>query len=216
MAVVLYVFHHASADCFAGCLNGVIRRTHRLGGKVGVCTSTIPVTFLWLGVERHDDVEIFGDAMQEPARDIHLVTDSECVKWANLIFPLSGHHLGVGARDHETSFETCDGVNLDQVTPHDASSTNAAVVRPLGARLAIEFGETVRATVQAHQCVFLLDAVDHAVLFVHRCCLGAGCSRVGWMWLVGAGQIHLAHHQNVATSTKWVFAPVHRFENAVR
>ena len=72
---------------------------HGLGGKVGVRASPVPVALFRLGIEGDDDVEVFGDAVQQPASDPQLVSNFEGAQWANLEFPLARHHFGVGTGD---------------------------------------------------------------------------------------------------------------------
>jgi hypothetical protein len=49
--------------------------THLLGGDVAVQTSTIPVTWNWLGVEAHDGTEFLCNTMEEETRHPELITD---------------------------------------------------------------------------------------------------------------------------------------------
>lgn len=60
-----------------------------------------------------------------------MVTHVDADARADLELPLSGHHLGVGARDADTSVETGLVVSLDDITLNNLASANTAVVRTL-------------------------------------------------------------------------------------
>lgn len=107
--------------------------THLLGGEVGVQTGTVPVAGDGLGVPRDLGAEVLGDAGKEEASDPELVTHVDADAGADLELPLSGHDLGVGARDADTGIETGLVVSLDNVTLDDLASANTAVVRTLSA-----------------------------------------------------------------------------------
>ena len=59
----------------------------------------VPVTEDRLGLERGVDVELLGDAEEQPARHPQLVADERRRQDADLELPLPHHHLGVGALD---------------------------------------------------------------------------------------------------------------------
>lgn len=87
----------------------------RLGRDVGVGSSAVPVAntrrksqtnfdenfcsphspWHWLWVQSCDDSELFGDAVKQEARHPQVVCDRDAHAWADLVFPLSRHDLGV-------------------------------------------------------------------------------------------------------------------------
>ena len=72
---------------------------HGLGGEVGVRAGTVPVTEHRLRLEGGEDVEVLGDAEEQPAGRPQLVADERRRQDADLELPLPHHHLGVGALD---------------------------------------------------------------------------------------------------------------------
>ncbi len=84
---------------------------------------------------------------------------------ANLVLPLSGHDLGVDARDLDASIQASLVVGLDNITAVDLCGANAALVWPLGAREAV-LGPSIGMLVLAEDGVFLLEAEPELVLGV--------------------------------------------------
>jgi len=69
--------------------------THLLAGEVAMETSTIPVTWNWLGVERDLGTEFFGDTVEQETSRPEVITQLNTFTRANLKLPLSWHDLGV-------------------------------------------------------------------------------------------------------------------------
>lgn len=72
----------------------------------------------------------------------------------NLVFPLSGHDLGVGAGNLNTSVQAGPVVSLNNVTAHDLASAVTAVVRALGSWVTA-LGPAVWPAIGAKESVFL-------------------------------------------------------------
>ena len=189
---------------------------HGLGREVGVSTSSVPVTLLWLGGQRDDYVVIFGDAVQQPAGDMHVVTHGEGVSGANLEFPLTGHDFGVGAFDHEASIEASLSVLFDDVATDDSTGADAAVVRTLRFGESATDGEAERATVGTKHGVFLLDTENHFVSSELLGGLGTCSTSVGGVGLAGGCRRDFAQNENVVAATDGVGTGEHGNQGTVR
>ena len=99
------------------------RLAHRLGGVVGVRTSTIPVTRERLGVERDLDTPLLGNADEEVTRHPEVVAHGDSLARPDLELPLGGHDLGVNAGDVHTSVQACAVVGLYEITGKDFAGT---------------------------------------------------------------------------------------------
>ena len=109
--------------------------THLLGGEVAVEASTVPVSLDGLGVPGNARTEVLSDAGEEEASDPEVVTHLNALARTDLELPLTGHDLGVGARDLDTRVEAGLVVGLNDVTEDDLAATNTAVVRALTVKL---------------------------------------------------------------------------------
>lgn len=119
---------------------------HLLGGEVGVQTGTVPVTGHGLGVHGDAGTKDLSHAVEQETGNPEFVTHRNTLARTDLELPLSGHDLGVGARDVDASVQACLVVCLNDVTLDDLAGTNTAVVRALGSR------ETVGGLSQAKCC----------------------------------------------------------------
>lgn len=97
--------------------------THRLGGVVGVGTSTVPVSLERLGVERDLDAPLLSNADKEVTGHPEVVAHGDTLTGADLVFPLGRHHLGVDTRDVDTGVEACAVVSLNEITGEDLAGT---------------------------------------------------------------------------------------------
>lgn len=101
---------------------------HVLGGEVGVEAGTVPVARDGLRVDRHLGAELLSDAVEQESSEPEVVTHLNAEARANLELPLSGHNLGVDARDVNTRVEAGTVVGLNDITLNDLTGTNTAVV----------------------------------------------------------------------------------------
>ena len=78
------IFHAASASA------------HGLRGEVSMAARAIPVV-KELGSEGDVDVEVLSDALEDVAGHPEVVTDGNAFDGADLVLPLAGHDLSIGA-----------------------------------------------------------------------------------------------------------------------
>jgi len=76
--------------------------------------------------------------------------------WADLEFPLSGHNLGIGARDENTSIQAGLVMSLHDISAEDLACTYATVVWTLWAWETID-RPAIRSVRHIKQSVFLLE-----------------------------------------------------------
>lgn len=101
--------------------------SHGLGGVVGVTASAVPV-LEELGLEADRDGEVLSNATEEIPGDPKLVTDLNAEAGADLVLPLAGHDLVVGAGDLDTSEEAGLVVGVhDSATVADVGTHRAVV-----------------------------------------------------------------------------------------
>jgi hypothetical protein len=129
--------------------------THLLAGEVAVKTSTVPVTWDWLGVERDLSTELLGNAVEKETSQPKVVTQLNTLARTNLEFPLSWHNLGVGTRDLDTGEQASLVVRLDDVSAVDLASTNTTVVWALWT-WETSNGPSIRFVKHVEESVFLL------------------------------------------------------------
>lgn len=146
--------------------------THLLGGEVAVKTGTVPVAGNGLGVERDLGTELLGHTVEEEAREPEVVTHLDTLARADLVLPLSGHHLGVGARDLDAGIQAALVVSFDDVTHDNLASTDTAVVGALRSRVTV-LGPAIGTVVEVEQGVLLLKTEPRLVLGVSLHQLGA-------------------------------------------
>ena len=91
----------------------------------------VPVALGGLGVEGGGDAVVLADPVEQPAGDPQLVGDFEQAERADLELPLSGHDLGVDARDRQAGGEAGLEVILDERAAVDLVLADAAVVAAL-------------------------------------------------------------------------------------
>ena len=96
-----------------------------------MCPSAIPVSEHRLGLQGGEDVEVLGDAEEQPARRPQLVTDERRREDPDLELPLAHHHLGVGALDPEAGLHAGGCVALDDLSPGHLVAADAAIIRAL-------------------------------------------------------------------------------------
>lgn len=108
-----------------GSINGLhaSRLTHRLGGVVGVASSTVPVSLKRLGVERDLDSPLFCNANKQITGHPQVISHGDTLTWTNLELPLCRHDFSVDTADVHTRVEASAVVGFDKVTSEDLASS---------------------------------------------------------------------------------------------
>ena len=83
----------------------------------------------------------------------------------NLVFPLSGHHLGIDAGNLDPSIQTGFVVRLDDISAIDLTSANTTVVWSLSSR-ETALGPTIWPAIGAEESIFLLQPKPEMMLLV--------------------------------------------------
>ena len=173
-----------------------------LGGDVGVQTSAVPVARDGLGREGYLGAELLGNTVQDEARHPQLITHGDVLAGTDLVLPLGGHDLGVGAGDVDVGVKTSLVVGLNNVTAEDLAGAYTAVVRALRSRETV-LGPAVGPAELVEEGVLLLKAEPELVLLV---LLEDDGSIVAEVVCVRAAVRHvcLAHDQDVVAKTEGV------------
>jgi hypothetical protein len=212
LAVDGNVFGVLGAELLDGGNDGVpaVGLAHGLGAVVGVCTGTVPVAGDGLGIEADDDVVDLADAEQQEARHPEVVAHLDALAWADLVLPLAGHDLGVGAGDLHTGVQAGAVVVLDDLAAEHAVGAGRAVVRTLGAGEAA-LGPAQRPLLGREHGVLLLDAEPRNVLLdlLHQ--LGALCAAVGGNRLA-LRRVALGENENVVAAAERIAVNATRVE----
>merc|ERR1711881_693641 len=109
------------------------RFAHLLTGEVAVKTSSVPVTWNWLGVEGDLGTKLLSDTVEEETGEPELITKLDTLTRTNLELPLGWHNLGVGTRDLDTSEQASLVVSLNNISAVDLASSDTTVVWSLWA-----------------------------------------------------------------------------------
>ena len=180
------------------------------GRDVGVETSTVPVTRDGLGRKGNLDTKLLSNAVEKEARHPELVTEGNAGAGANLVLPLGGHNLGIGARDVDLGVHAGLVVGLDDVTAKDLASTNTTVVRTLGGGEAV-LGPAIWPAKFVKKGVLLLETepeVGLLVLLKDYGSIVAEVVRVGR----AIGHVSLAHDKDVVSPTEGIGEVCNRAE----
>src|SRR5262249_51189196 len=145
-AVVLDVLGRLLRQRFTRGDDRLVALAHLLRGEVGVRARAVPVALDRLRVERRRHTEVFGDAVEQPARDPQLVGDVERAERANLEFPLPRHDFGVDTGDRDARGQARVEVRLDDVAAVHLIRAHTAVIEALRRRETVG-RETVRTPV---------------------------------------------------------------------
>jgi len=183
---------------------------HLLGGEVAVKTSSVPITWDWLRVERDLGTELFSDTVEKETGQPEVVTQLNTLAGTNLELPLSWHDFRVGSRNFNTSEQASLEVSLDDISAINLSSTNTTVVWALGAWETVG-GPSIWSVGHIEESVFLLKTEPWFVLCV---CLHQLSSFVAVVELVG-GSVRvpaLSDNQDVGGTTEWVGEDSNRSE----
>jgi len=122
---------------------------------------TVPVgEELWR--ERDSHVEVLSNTLEDVTGHPKLIADGDTLDGADLVFPLAGHNLSVGAGDLDASVEAGSVVSVSDDSTEAVVGTYTAVVGALRARVAI-VGPAERPggelSLGANESVLLLDTV---------------------------------------------------------
>merc|ERR1719150_901937 len=132
------------------------RLPHALSGEVAVGPGSVPVSLHGLRVEADHYPKVLSDPAEEVAGDPEVVAHLDALAGSDLVLPLCGHHLGVGAGDPDPGIETGAVVSLHNVPSVDLVCPHTAVVGTLGSGEPVLWpSEGVLVLVQ--QGVLLLD-----------------------------------------------------------
>merc|ERR1712039_750558 len=127
---VLHVFLSQLLDCLN---NGRIasRSAHRGSRIIRVATCAVPIAGNRLGIEAHIDTLFLANADHQIPRHPHVVAAVDACARADLVLPLSWHHLGVCASDGDARIEAGLVMRLHDGTPEGDIRTGGAIVRAL-------------------------------------------------------------------------------------
>ena len=103
---------------------------HGLGGVVGVAARAVPVSEK-LRSERYIYIEILSNTSEEVTGHVHVVTNFNTSAGSDLVLPLTGHDLSIGARNFDASVEAGFVVSIGNKTSETHVSTSGAVVGSL-------------------------------------------------------------------------------------
>jgi hypothetical protein len=194
---------------------------HGQSAVVGVAASTVPVTLDGLGLEAADDIELLAYAVHDVARHPEVVASVDSLAWANLVFPLTGHDLGIDARELDAGIEAGLQVSISNVAAIRVVGARGAVILALGSREATTRPAKRSVAVNLKECVLLLNAVPGLGL-LDSCSLedleGIGAVVVsvdtpsvfggevveGLDLALTQGLVCVTQHQDVVAATEWV------------
>ena len=117
------------------------------------------------------------------------------VDGTDLVFPLSGHDLGIGARDVDLGVQASTIMSLDDITAVDLAGANTTVVGALGSGESV-LGPAVGPAGAVKESVFLLKTEPDVMILV---LVQDDCGIVAVVVLVRlpVGAVSLAHDENV-------------------
>mmetsp|Transcript_15425 Transcript_15425/g.46307 ORF Transcript_15425/g.46307 Transcript_15425/m.46307 type:complete len:503 (-) Transcript_15425:790-2298(-) len=190
------------------------RRAHRRRRHVGVAAGAVPIALDWLGVDRADDAKILTHALQDVARDPELVAGVDARAWPNLVLPLTGHHLGVGARDLDAGEEARLVVRIGDGAAKRTVGARATIVRALRARVASHWPAERRHLVKVEERVLLLEAKPRLVGAIAKGG-GGGDARVGRKRLARR-RVRVRQHQDVVAAAERVLEHGDRLDDHLR
>ena len=204
LAIDGHVLLLAASKLLHGGLDGLHAAllTGLLGRDVGVQTSAVPVTGDGLRSEGDLGTELLSDAVQDEARHPELVAHVNARARTDLVLPLGGHDLGVGAGDVDVGVQAGLVVGLDDVTAEDLAGSYTAVVGALRSREAV-LGPAVWPAELVEESVLLLETEPELVLLV---LLEDNGGVVAEVVRVGAAIRHVgfAHDEDVVAQTEGV------------
>lgn len=137
LIVVLAIHCNVLCVAEAQLLDGVFNRfnaaflTHGLGREVGVASSTVPVALDGLGMNGHDNAEIFRDALQDVASNPEVVSHINAKTRTYLELKLTWSDFSIDTRNVDASIETGSVVRFHNITAKDLACTNTTIVLAL-------------------------------------------------------------------------------------
>lgn len=120
----------------------------------------------------------------------------------DLVLPLSGHNLGVGAGNVDAGVEASLVMRLDNVSAEDLAGTNTTVVRTLRSGETV-LGPAVWPSLNIEKGVLLFKTEPETVLLVLLHEESGGMAEVVLVWLAVTHPC-LAHDENVGPGTEGV------------
>ena len=190
--------------------DGVIatRNTHWGHRKIGMASSTVPVSFRGLRIKRADAVMLLSHSQHDVASHGEMVSHLNAAAWANLELPLSRHHLCIDARNLHPSLHAQLVVLIRNRSANGNVETGPSVVGTLRRRLtAVGIEAQGNGGLQAnfawlHQGVLLLNAEPwvQGTVHVHGLCTLGPSVVLGWLVIPCIPGISKDHHMGVATS----------------
>jgi hypothetical protein len=125
------VFGTESGHHILNVLHALNTWSHGFGWVVGVASRSIPVGEELRGVwDVH--IIIFSNTAEEVSRNVELITDGNTFNWADLVFPLSRHDLGIGAWNLDTSIQASLVMSFSNSASEGNVGASRAVVGTLG------------------------------------------------------------------------------------
>lgn len=188
--------------------------SHFLRREVAVKTSSIPVTWNRLGVERDFGTKFFGNTVEEETSKPKVVTQLNTVTRTHLELPLSWHNLGVSTRDLHTGEQAGLVVSLDNISAVDLASTNTTVVRALGSWETVDW-PSIGPVCQVKEGILLLETEPWLVGLVGLHELGTLVAVVELVWS-SIWVPALGDNQDVGSTTEWVGEDSNRPEVDIR
>ena len=75
-----------------------------------------------------------ASSVEKVASHPQMIADCDCVRWANLEFPLTWHYFCVGTRDGQTGVDAPGGVLLNNFSSTNFFGAYTTIVRALRSR----------------------------------------------------------------------------------
>ena len=113
-------------------LHALSSTPHLFSGVVGVAASSVPV-LEELGLEGDGDAEVLSDSGEQVSGNPEHVSDLDADGGTDLVLPLAGHDLAVGAGDLDASVEAGLVVSVHDGSAVAVVGADGAVVGSLGA-----------------------------------------------------------------------------------
>merc|ERR1719305_324990 len=184
-------------------LREATRLAHLLRREIGVAAGAVPVAWDRLRVERDVHAEVLAHALEDVARDHQLITRLDAYTRADLVLPLAGHHLCVGARNLEASEKAGLVVRFRDGAPIRAVGARTAVVRALRAGVAARRPAERRDLIDVEERVLLFEAEPRRLALPLAEGLDRGRTCVGRQRRA-AGRVRVRKHEDVVTATEWI------------